>query len=183
MANVCIQTPRLILRAWEERDLDPFAAMCADPLVMATLGPVMDRDATAELISRVNAIQNQHGFTAWAMERRADGQFLGWCGLIPGTFPPIDGKVEIGWRLAHHAWGQGYAREGALAALDWAFAHLPDDRIWAITAATNHRSWGLMARLGMTRHHDLDFDHPRVPDGSPLKPHVTYSIANSISKA
>jgi RimJ/RimL family protein N-acetyltransferase len=44
----------------------------------------------------------------------------------------------------------------------------------------NDRSWGLMERLGMTRHAALGFDHPNVPEGSPLKRHVTYSIDRDI---
>ncbi len=176
MGEFRLQTERVILRDWEERDLEPFAAMCADPHVMETLGPVMDTAAVAALIDRVKVIADSHGHTFWALERREDGEFLGWCGLIRGLDGPIQGKAEIGWRLAHHAWGQGFAREAAQATLDWGFQHLEDDAIWAITAAINHRSWGLMERLGMCRHLDLDFDHPRVTEGSPLKRHVTYSI-------
>lgn len=174
-----LETPRLILRSWQTSDLDPFAAMCADPRVMATLGPVMDRDATAALIKRVQAMEEKEGFTFWALERRDTAALIGWCGLIRGETGPITNKIEIGWRLAFEAWGQGYAREAAQATLDWAFAHLAEDRIWAITAAINTRSWGLMERLGMTRHADLDFVHPKVEDTSPLKPHVTYSIGRS----
>lgn len=179
MANVRIRTPRLILREWEARDLDPFAAMCADSRVMETLGPVMDRQQTAELIARISTLSERDGHTFWAMERQEDGLFLGWCGLIRGTAPVIDGKMEIGWRLAHHAWQQGYAKEAALACLEWGFAHQNYDAIWAITSAINNRSWGLMERIGMRRHLDLDFDHPSVAADSPLKRHVTYSIARA----
>lgn len=176
MAEFRLETERLILRDWEAHDLEPFAAMCADTRVMATLGPVMDRASSDALIERVKAIADTHGHTFWALERRHDGMFLGWCGLIRGLDGPIEGKAEIGWRLAYHAWGKGYAREAAQAALAWGFRSLDDDRIWAITAAANQRSWGLMERLGMVRHPDLDFDHPRVAEGSPLKRHVTYSL-------
>ena len=78
--------------------------------------------------------------------------------------------------LARDAWGQGYAREVARATLDWGFANLAEDTIWAITVPANIRSWGLMERLGMTRQIDMDFDHPNVPDDSPLKRHITYNI-------
>jgi RimJ/RimL family protein N-acetyltransferase len=177
MADFRLETERLTIRSWRDDDLDPFAAMCADPRVMATLGPVMDRDATAALIARVNAIEAEHGMTFWALERKADAAFIGWCGLIVGDAEtPIVGKPEIGWRLAFDAWGQGYAREAAEATLAWGFGQKGLDRIWAITSVGNKNSWGLMERLGMVRHHDLDFDHPHVAADSSLRPHVTYSI-------
>jgi RimJ/RimL family protein N-acetyltransferase len=183
MGGVRIETERLILRSWREEDLDPFAAMCADPQVMATLGPMLSRDETAALIGRIRAIEDANGFTVWALERKADGRFLGWCGLIPGTFAPLLDRVEVGWRLARDCWGQGYAREAAQAALGWGFANLPLEAIWAITSQGNSRSWGLMERLGMVRHPELDFAHPRIAEGNPLRPHITYSLARSAWEA
>jgi RimJ/RimL family protein N-acetyltransferase len=171
-----LDTPRLILRDWRDEDLDAFAAMSADPRVMEMLAPVMDRAQAAEVLTRIKGIAAEYGHTFWAVERKNDAQMIGWCGIIRGTVGPIDGKAEIGWRLAADAWGAGYAREAALASLDWGFAHLPDDAIWAITSTGNARSWSLMERLGMVRHPDLDFDHPKLAVDSPLKRHITYSI-------
>jgi RimJ/RimL family protein N-acetyltransferase len=176
MAEFRIETERLILRNWRDEDRAPFATMSADPQVMATLGPVMERDKSDALIDRLIAIAACLGHTFGALERREDGAFLGWCGLVDGTVPAIAGKPEIGWRLASAYWGQGYAREAAQATLAWGWANLDTDRIWAITSRGNSRSWGLMERLGMVRHPNLDFDHPNVPDDSALKPHITYSI-------
>ena len=176
MAEFRIETERLILREWRDDDLAPFAAMCADPAVMATLGPLKTRGETAALIARVKAIGDECGHTMWAVERVTDSRFIGWCGLIPGVFWPLLSKVEVGWRIATDCWGHGYAREAAEASLDWAFTNLADERVWAITTPGNTRSWGLMERLGMKRHPELDFDHPNVPDGTPLKRHITYSI-------
>jgi hypothetical protein len=34
-----------------------------------------------------------------------------------------------------------------------------------------------MERIGLTRDLDGDFDHPRVPEGSPLRRHVLYRLA------
>lgn len=174
-----LETARLTLRNWREDDLDPFAAMCADPRVMATLGPLKSREETAAIILRLRAEAHDRGYTMWALERREDGRFLGWCGLCPGNVGPIDGKVEIGWRLAFDCWGNGYAREGAAACLDWGFAHLAVDEIWAITTPGNTRSRALMEHLGMTRHPELDFDHPKLPEGSPLRRQITFSIPAS----
>ena len=176
MAEFQLQTDRLMLRDWLPEDLVPFAAMSADPAVMATLGPLMTQDEAAAVIGRLIDRRDQHGHTFWALERREDARFIGFCGIIRGIVDPIANLPEVGWRLASVTWGRGYAREAAIASLNWGFDNLPDDRIWAITSVNNDRSWGLMERLGMTRHADMDFDHPNVADGSPLKPHITYSI-------
>lgn len=176
-ADPVIETARLVLRSWQQGDLDPFHAICSDPQVMATLGPVMSRDETAALIERVAQMEARDGHTFWALERKADARLIGWCGVIRGNAGPVDGKAEIGWRLASDCWGQGYASEAARATLAWLFAHLPDDAAWAITHTGNHRSRAVMARLDMVYHSDLDFDHPRLSTDDPLLRHVTYSIS------
>jgi RimJ/RimL family protein N-acetyltransferase len=174
-----ITTDRLQLRAWREEDIEPYFAMCSDPQVMEFLLPIRSREEIAAFIGRQCASQSQHDYSFWAVERLEDGAFLGFCGMKPGAEgTPIEGQVEIGWRLRREAWGHGYAREAAAACLDWAWARINADSVWAITVPANKRSWGLMERLGMTRHTDLDFDHPAVPAGSPLMRHLTYSIAN-----
>lgn len=171
-----IETERLLVRAWREADREPFAAMSRDPEVMATLGPLLSRAESDALIDRLIAMQASDGHCFWAVERKSDGAFVGWTGLILGTVGPIAGELEIGWRLARSAWGAGYATEAARAALEWGFAHRPVQRIVAITATVNGRSQAVMARLGMVRRPELDFDHPRVPEGDRLRPHVTYHI-------
>lgn len=177
MAEFRLETARLVLRDWRDEDLDPFHAISSDPVVMATLGPLLSRAETAALIDRVRALAAQAGHTFWALERSADRRLIGWCGVIRGTAGPVDGKAEVGWRLASDCWGQGYASEAARASLGWLFANLADDRAWAITHSGNHRSRAVMERLGMQRHPELDFDHPRLDPDDPLRPHVTYSIS------
>jgi RimJ/RimL family protein N-acetyltransferase len=173
-----IETDRLLLRRWRDEDRAPFHAMSQDPRVMATLGPLLSRAESDAAINRLNAAIDRDGHGFWAIERKADGVFLGFCGLKIGPEgTPIAGLIEIGWRLAYAQWGSGYAREAAQASLDWGWQALRAPRIVAITTPGNVRSWGLMARLGMTRLDDGDFDHPAVPDDSPLKRHWTYAIA------
>lgn len=176
MSGFAIDTARLRLRSWRDEDKAPFAAICADPRVMATLGPVMDRAESDALLARVEAIEAAHGHTFWALERKADRALIGWCGVIRGNAGPVDGKAEIGWRLAYQAWGHRYATEAAEAALDWLFAKLADDAAWAITSIGNQRSRAVMERLGMRYHPELDFDHPRIAEGDPLRRHVACSL-------
>ncbi len=151
--------------------------MGRDAQVMATLGPLIDRAQADAGVGRMIAHQAAHGHCFWPVERAADGRFLGFCGLLvsgPGT--PIAGQVEIGWRLRSDEWGKGYAREAAEAAIGWFWANMHRSTLFAITTPGNSRSWGLMERLGMARRHDMDFDHPNVPEGSPLKRHLTYEL-------
>jgi len=170
-----IETERLIVRSWRDSDRAPFAALNADPEVRRYLGPVQTQGESDAVIERLSAIDAKYGHTFWAVERRADGAFLGFCGLIPWDVTD-DARLEIGWRLARAWWGQGYAREAAVACLDWAWANTSHAAVHAITVPANTASWGLMERLGMQRLSGGDFDHPGVPDGSPLKRHITYRI-------
>ncbi|WP_404370318.1 GNAT family N-acetyltransferase [Sphingomonas sp. MMS24-J45] len=170
-----IETERLILRGWRADDVAPFHAMGQDPDVMRYIGPLTSLEDAHASYERCVARQADHGHCFWAIERKADGAFLGFCGLQRG-YDFLDGEIEIGWRLRSDAWGQGFAREAAEASLAWGWASLDTPRITAITVSDNRASWGLMERLGMTRDPDEDFDHPNVPDGSLLKRHILYRM-------
>lgn len=173
-----IETERLILRNWQDSDRAPFIAMNQDPAVRAHLGPIQTAAETNAAIDRSKAIADAHGHTFWALELREGAEFIGFCGLkiAPENIPGIEGAIEIGWRLRRDMWRRGYAREAAIASLEWGWANLPVHRIIAITTPANANSWGLMERLGMARRHDLDFMHPALAADDPLAPHITYEI-------
>ena len=155
-----IETGRLILRQWRDGDVAPFAAMSADPEVMRHLNGVIDADAAAAVVERQRGLIERHGHGFWAVERKADGELIGFCGVRLGGHPdtPVGEELEIGWRLRRDAWGQGFAKEAAAASLAWGWAHLPHPRIAAWTVNANEASWGLMLRLGMEHRPELDFD-------------------------
>ena len=105
-----------------------------------------------------------------------DGELLGFCGLkrVNADGTDLVGQFEVGWRLRESAWGQGIAKEAAIAALDLAFGRLGAPHVVALTVAGNAGSWGLMEKLGMSRRADLDFDDPRY--GADLNPTIIYRI-------
>jgi len=175
MAEFRLETERLVLREWRDSDFDALHALCTDPLVMATIGPLHDYEMTEGLLSRLQNRQRQHGCTFWAMERKTDGRVLGFCGVSRDTVPQLKDGLEIGWRLASDCWGQSYAREAAEATLDWIARTHPGEDVWAITSTDNVRSRGLMERIGMRYCDGMNFDHPWVEDDA-LKPHVTYLL-------
>jgi RimJ/RimL family protein N-acetyltransferase len=171
-----IETGRLILRLPEPRDLPAFEAMFADPEVMGQLAPVKDEAETAATLLKHDSYRDE-GLGFWAVERKADGAMIGFCGLKRGdAHNPIAGEVEAGWIIAREHWRRGYALETMIAALEWGWANLDAPRIYAITAAINTKSQALMERLGMTRLADGDYEHPLFEPGHPLRPTVTYAI-------
>jgi len=172
-----IETPRLILRQWNESDLDPWAAMNADPRVMEFFPGTNDRARSEETANRMRISLERDGYGLWAVELKHNGSFAGMIGLndIPYSVP-FEPRREVGWRLAYDAWGCGYAAEGARAALRVAFDTLGWDEVVAMTAFVNLRSERVMQRVGMVRDLTGDFDHPRIEEGHPLRRHMLYRI-------
>lgn len=172
-----IETARLIIRPWREADRTPFAAMGTDAEVMQHLGPLLDRTGSDAIVDRLIALQAVLGHTFWAVERRHTGTFIGFCGLkmAPLGIVGLSGFPEIGWRLARHAWGQGFASEAARACLGWGWCQ-GFSRIVSMTVPANMRSQAVMQRIGMQRRPDLDFDHPLLAPSNPLRPHIATEI-------
>jgi ribosomal-protein-alanine N-acetyltransferase len=173
-----VRTERLLLRRWRDEDRAPMAAVNADPLVMATLGPLMTRAESDAAIARTEAFFDQHGYGLWAVELLDEpGSCLGFLGLsIPRFAAPFLPAVEIGWRLASGRWGNGYAPEGARAVLAFAWDTLGLDEVVSFTAAINVKSRRVMDKVGLVRDPDGDFEHPNVAMGDPLRPHVLYRV-------
>ena len=170
-----IQTERLILRAYREEDRADFAALNGDPQVGAWLGGPLDRAGSDALLDRLNAHIAEHGWGAWAVERRSDGRLIGMTGLDPvNEALPVGPAIELEWRFIPQAWGLGYASEAARAVLAWAFENLGQDEFIAFTADTNLASQGVMRKIGMIADPSRDFDHPRLAPDHPLNRHVVY---------
>ena len=169
-----IGTERLILRGWRESDLEPWAAMNADPEVRRYLGPLLTPGQAEAWVLNFQDDLDRRGFGFWAVEVRASGEFVGFTGLgILDDEMPVDGSVEVAWRLARTAWGHGYATEAALAVMEYGFGPLGLSEIVAVAMAENVRSRAVMERIGMNRDPAGDFDDPDVSE-APLRRHVVY---------
>ncbi|MNZ73053.1 hypothetical protein D3C78_914540 [compost metagenome] len=172
-----LSTVRLLLRPWRDEDLPAFAALNADPEVMRHFPACMSREESDALAGRIRAHFADNGFGQWIVTRREDDAFLGVLGLQRVGFEaPFTPAVEIGWRLLPAFWRQGYALEAGRAALRFAFEELALAEVVAFTVPANLPSQGLMRRLGMQRDQNGDFEHPRLPEGHPLCPHVLYRL-------
>jgi RimJ/RimL family protein N-acetyltransferase len=177
-----LSTARLHLRAWREADLGPFAALNADPRVMAFFPKVLDCTESDALAARISAHFTNHGFGLWAVEVPGRADFIGFAGLaVPSFDAHFTPCVEIGWRLAREHWGNGYATEAARAALAFGFCDLALGEIVSFTAPANWPSRRVMERLGMKRSAADDFEHPAMPEGHVFRPHVLYRLTRGES--
>jgi RimJ/RimL family protein N-acetyltransferase len=171
-----LRTERLVLRQWREDDLDPFAALNADPEVMRYFPAPLTRQQSDALAERARAGISERGWGWWAVEVEGGEPFVGFVGLsVPRFEAHFTPAVEVGWRLARPAWGRGYATEGARAAVTYGFDELRLDQIVSFTTVANERSRRVMERLEMTHDAADDFAHPLVSPG-PLQRHVLYRI-------
>ncbi len=175
-----LTTGRLRLRAWREEDLTPFAALNADARVMEYFPKMLDRAESDALAARISEHFTRHGFGLWAVEAPGRADFIGFVGLsVPHFEAHFTPCVEIAWRLAHEHWGHGFATEAARGVLGFAFRDLALDQIVAFAAPANVRSRQVMGRLGMSRSPADDFEHPLLPQGHPLRPHVLYRLTRT----
>ena len=171
-----LTTPRLLLRHWRPEDLEPFAALNADPEVMRYFPAALTTAESDQFAARVQANLAHQGWGLWAVEIVGHAPFIGFVGLNRTHFDaPFTPAVEVGWRLARPYWGHGYATEAAAASLTFGFDQLCLEEIVSFTASVNDASRRVMQRLGMLNHPADDFDHPDVPDG-PLRRHVLYRL-------
>jgi len=179
-----IATERLILRSWKDEDFQPFAEMNADPRVREFFPAVLTREKSDAELRNIQSAYERDGFTMFAAELIATGEFIGFIGMVTMTFA-VPGlaqpAVEIGWRLAHNHWGKGFATEGARGVIRYGFETVKLKEIVAITVPANARSRRVMEKIGMKHIPELDFDHPRIPEGHALRKHVLYRIKNHVT--
>lgn len=172
-----IETARLHLRPLTDADMEPYLAMAADPEVMRYVAPTPIPRVSAEAAAtHYRRLLETKGYGYWTIEVKKGASFAGIILLqdlrFAAAFTPA---IEVGWLLPREHWSNGYATEGARAALDYAFTTMELNEVVALTAASNTRSQRVMQRVGMTHDPHDDFDHPHVL-GTPLQRCVLYRI-------
>ena len=170
-----IETERLILRPWKESDLTPFIRMNRNSEVMRFFPDTLEPAQTEQLYRDLVQEFSEYGYGAYAAEEKVSENFIGFIGFhharLAVSFCPC---IEIGWRLDRAYWDKGYATEGAKACLLHGFSNLNLDELYSFTSMLNHPSQRVMQKLGMQE--ALHFDHPEIPEGNPLRPHICYRI-------
>lgn len=175
--SVIVHSERLNLRLWRNEDRPLFAKMNADSEVMRHFPSTLSRKQSDASIERFVECFARHGYCFFAAELKKDNKFIGFVGLNNAKKElPIPSVPEIGWRLKSNVWGQGLATEGALAAIEFAFAQLKLPALISMTPKPNKASERVMQKIGMTKT-DNNFMHTDLPEDHDLAEHVLYSIS------
>jgi len=178
MEEAIINTDRLKLRHWKNEDVVPFVKMNMDKEVMRFFPSTQTAKESMALIARVKKHFADYGYGPLAIERKDNGQFIGFTGLFHPTFKSyFTPCVEISWRLSKNNWGLGFATEAAKACIEQGFNKFRLKEIYSFTSTTNEPSMNVMKKLGMK--YEGQFEHPSLPDGHILKTHVLYKICET----
>ncbi|KEI70549.1 GNAT family N-acetyltransferase [Endozoicomonas elysicola] len=142
-----LETDRLILRGFNEQDVEPYAQMCADPEVMKYIGTgqTLSSEESWRGLAMLIGHWELRRFGMWAVEEKLSGQFVGRVGLYnPEGWPGI----EVGWALAREYWGKGYATEAAHRSVQWGFENTGADALISLIIPENTASINVSERIG-----------------------------------
>ncbi len=143
-----VETERLYLRPPAIADLDGFASLMGDPEAAEFIGGVKTRSEAWRGLVTFCGHWVLCGFGMFSVIEKATGR---WIGMVGPTYPEGWPGPEIGWRMARHAWGKGYAAEAATRTMVWARDELGWTNVIHLIDPNNHRSLALARRLGSRR--------------------------------
>ncbi|WP_210617624.1 GNAT family N-acetyltransferase [Mammaliicoccus lentus] len=171
-----IETKRLILRDWEEKDIEIFQSMNASPEVRRYFPDILSYQATKNIVNQMQEVITKQKIGLFAVELKATNSFIGMVGInyIPENSDLNLSQLpfyEIGWRLDKTVWGNGLATEAAEAVLNYA-KEQGIEEVYSFTSEINKPSRRVMEKLEMN--HIENFLHPKVVDDEKLATHVLY---------
>ncbi|HEX8180862.1 MAG TPA: GNAT family N-acetyltransferase [Pyrinomonadaceae bacterium] len=143
-----IETDRLLIRPLTADDLPRLIQLRADDEVSRYIGgaAMQAPEAVTRRLQFYLDCHERYGFGMSAINRKVDGEMIGWGGLQPLE---ETGEIEVGYGFAKEFWGQGYATEAAAACLRYGFEQAGLARIVAVAIPENIGSRRVMEKAGM----------------------------------
>jgi RimJ/RimL family protein N-acetyltransferase len=140
-----LETQRLVLRLPEPGDFEGYVELMGDPQAAQHIGGVLSRTAAWRKFLQMPGAWWMQGYAMFSVVEKSSSRWLGQCGpWQPEGWP----GTEVGWALKRDAWGKGYAREAAIASIDWAFENLGWTEVIHSINPDNGPSQALAQRLG-----------------------------------
>lgn len=175
------QSKRLGFRTWQDSDLPSLSAINSDPEVMKFFPSIPSSEDTWNFIQRMQLQYAENGFCYYATELLETGDLVGFIGMArqdyEADFAPC---VDIGWRLGESYWGKGFASEGALACIAYAFDTLEIHELLSVAPCINLPSIRVMEKIGMSK--VKEFNHSLLQDYPVLEPCALYSLKSNNAK-
>jgi RimJ/RimL family protein N-acetyltransferase len=179
MADIVLETERLVLRTIDEGDAELQDRLLNTPTVMEHLGGAKELHEIEAKHAKNMALYAREGFSFLFGIEKATGELVAHVGIKRVDHPnaPNQGDHEVGWLIREDRWRRGLAEEAMRAVLDWAFGRIDAPYVVALTNSKNTGSWKLMEKLGMERRQDLDFVDPSSEgEDDPL---IQYSLTKA----
>lgn len=145
LADLHIETRRLLLRLPRREDFEPWAAFVADEEATRYIGGVQARSMAWRSLAGMLGSWHLQGFAMFSVIEKASGR---WVGRVGPWQPEGWPGTEVGWSIVREAWGRGYAPEAATACIDWAFAQLGWEEVIHTIDPDNRNSQAVAAKLG-----------------------------------
>jgi RimJ/RimL family protein N-acetyltransferase len=144
-------TERLILRPFEEEDLDAYTGIFTSPEVRASLHlpDTYDRTDAWRSMALWRGQWELRGSGCFALEERATGRLVGQAGLNWPERPDWPG-LEVGWTLNPADWGKGYATEAGAESIAYAFEVMGSAELFSVILPGNSASQAVARRLGFS---------------------------------
>ena len=149
--KIFMETDRYIVREMMESDAPGMLALDSDSRVHKYLGnkTIQSEEQALSTIQKVIKQYEQNGIGRWAIEWKANGDFVGWTGLkLESAFGPIKNFYDLGYRLRPEYWGKGIATETALKSRDYAFEKMGVEVLYASAHVDNTASNHILKKVG-----------------------------------
>jgi ribosomal-protein-alanine N-acetyltransferase len=172
--SIICETPRLILRKFNESDVEPLLSFLGDPEVMrfSMRGPETREDIQTKYLPSCLKRYARDGLGQWAVVRKSDGSCVGECGIC---VQEVEGEkeFEISYRMRRNCWGIGLATEAARACRDYGFQNVGLRRLISIIESENIASIRVAEKMGMTWEKSASFH--KIPV-------LIYSVAKTVTR-
>ena len=176
--NYVFTSERLGFRNWKTSDTELLFKMNTDEAVMEFFPRKSTKIEVVNFIKRMQTQFATKGFCYFAVELLETKQFIGFIGLSEQTYKAdFNPSIDIGWRLVKSSWHNGYATEGAIASLDFAFKKINLKKIVSVAPKLNTGSIAVMEKIGMQK--VKGFKHPMLSEYPKIENCVLYQIENN----
>ncbi len=173
-----LESNRIILRDWKDGDLEHFARINRDPMIMRFYPSPLDEAASTSLVKHFQQHIDKNGYGFFAAEDKETGKFMGFAGIakVPSRVP-CSPAIEIAWRLDYEYWGKAYASEAAQLLINHAFDTLNVPELVAYCVTDNQRAEHILKKIGFSHDESSNFSYAPKRNAKAKNDYHLYRLA------